>query len=68
MTNGVEEIPSGIANKEHIIFGNIQEIYDFHNKWVYLINLLAFQCTASSTHTFKRDQNHAYSEWFKNSM
>lgn len=32
MTNGVEEIPPGIANKEHIIFGNMQEIYDFHNK------------------------------------
>uniref|UniRef100_G3U7R3 Kalirin RhoGEF kinase n=1 Tax=Loxodonta africana TaxID=9785 RepID=G3U7R3_LOXAF len=31
MTSGVEEIPSGILNKEHIIFGNIQEIYDFHN-------------------------------------
>ena len=34
MTNGVEEIPPGIANKEHIIFGNMQDIYDFHNKWV----------------------------------
>lgn len=33
MTNGVEEIPAGIANKEHIIFGNMQDIYDFHNKW-----------------------------------
>lgn len=32
MTNGVEEIPPGIANKEHIIFGNMQDIYDFHNK------------------------------------
>lgn len=32
MTNGVEEIPAGIANKEHIIFGNMQDIYDFHNK------------------------------------
>lgn len=32
MTSGVEEIPAGILNKEHIIFGNIQEIYDFHNK------------------------------------
>lgn len=32
MTSGVEEIPPGILNKEHIIFGNIQEIYDFHNK------------------------------------
>lgn len=34
MTNGGDEIPPGIANKEHIIFGNIQEIYDFHNKYV----------------------------------
>lgn len=33
MTSGVEEIPPGIANKEHIIFGNMQDIYDFHNKW-----------------------------------
>lgn len=32
MTSGVEEIPPGIANKEHIIFGNMQDIYDFHNK------------------------------------
>lgn len=32
MTSGVEEIPAGIANKEHIIFGNMQDIYDFHNK------------------------------------
>lgn len=31
MTSGVEEIPAGILNKEHVIFGNIQEIYDFHN-------------------------------------
>ncbi|XP_053326998.1 kalirin isoform X2 [Spea bombifrons] len=31
MTSGVEEIPHGILNKEHIVFGNIQEIYDFHN-------------------------------------
>ena len=34
MTSGVEEIPPGILSKEHIIFGNIQEIYDFHNKYV----------------------------------
>ncbi|KYO42826.1 hypothetical protein Y1Q_0016202 [Alligator mississippiensis] len=31
MTSGVEEIPPGILNKEHIIFGNMQEIYEFHN-------------------------------------
>lgn len=33
MTSGVEEIPPGIVNKELIIFGNMQEIYEFHNKW-----------------------------------
>ncbi|XP_064409238.1 triple functional domain protein isoform X3 [Latimeria chalumnae] len=31
MTSGVEEIPSGIVNKELIIFGNMQEIFEFHN-------------------------------------
>ncbi|KAI7806101.1 putative triple functional domain protein-like, partial [Triplophysa rosa] len=30
MTSGVEEIPSGIVNKEHIIFGNMQDLYEFH--------------------------------------
>jgi len=32
MTNGVEDIPSGISNKELIIFGNMQDIWDFHSK------------------------------------
>uniref|UniRef100_A0A5F9DRB4 non-specific serine/threonine protein kinase n=1 Tax=Oryctolagus cuniculus TaxID=9986 RepID=A0A5F9DRB4_RABIT len=31
MTSGVEEIPPGIVNKELIIFGNMQEIYEFHH-------------------------------------
>ncbi|XP_047667452.1 triple functional domain protein-like isoform X2 [Tachysurus fulvidraco] len=31
MTSGVEEIPPGIINKEHIIFGNMQDIYEFHH-------------------------------------
>ncbi|XP_043921535.1 triple functional domain protein [Protopterus annectens] len=31
MTSGVEEIPAGILNREQIIFGNMQEIYEFHN-------------------------------------
>nr|XP_033785737.1 triple functional domain protein isoform X2 [Geotrypetes seraphini] len=31
MTSGVEEIPPGIVNKEHIIFGNMQDLYEFHN-------------------------------------
>ncbi|KAF7707997.1 triple functional domain protein-like isoform X2 [Silurus meridionalis] len=31
MTSGVEEIPAGIINKEHIIFGNMQDLYEFHH-------------------------------------
>ena len=32
MTSGAEEeIPAGILNKEHIIFGNLQELYEFHS-------------------------------------
>ncbi|XP_041737463.2 triple functional domain protein-like isoform X2 [Coregonus clupeaformis] len=31
MTSGVEEIPPGIVNKEHIIFGNILDLYEFHH-------------------------------------
>lgn len=36
MTSGVEEIPPGIVNKEHIIFGNMQDLYEFHHKWVFI--------------------------------
>lgn len=32
MTSGVEEIPPGIINKEHIIFGNMQDLFDFHHR------------------------------------
>ncbi|XP_073781896.1 triple functional domain protein isoform X2 [Danio rerio] len=31
MSSGVEEIPPGIVNKEHIIFGNMQDLYEFHH-------------------------------------
>lgn len=34
MTSGVEEIPPGIVNKEHIIFGNMQDLFEFHHKSV----------------------------------
>lgn len=34
MSSGVEEIPPGIVNKEHIIFGNMQDLYEFHHKSV----------------------------------
>lgn len=35
MTSGSEEIPTRIANKDDIVFGNIQDIYEFHNRCVY---------------------------------
>ncbi|KAM4602116.1 kalirin-like [Polymixia lowei] len=31
MTSGSEEVPVGLSNKDDIVFGNIQDIYDFHN-------------------------------------
>ncbi|XP_047432143.1 kalirin-like isoform X2 [Mugil cephalus] len=31
MTSGSEDVPSGLANKDDIVFGNIQDIYEFHN-------------------------------------
>ena len=32
-----KELPAGISGKHDIIFGNIQDIYNFHNKWVLYI-------------------------------
>ncbi|XP_058642357.1 kalirin isoform X2 [Onychostoma macrolepis] len=55
MTNGVEEIPSGIANKEHIIFGNIQEIYDFHNN-IFLKELINYE-------QLPEDVGHCFVTW-----
>ncbi|XP_055358120.1 kalirin-like isoform X2 [Betta splendens] len=31
MTSGSEDVPTGLANKDDIVFGNIQDIYEFHN-------------------------------------
>uniref|UniRef100_A0A3Q2PBP2 Kalirin RhoGEF kinase b n=1 Tax=Fundulus heteroclitus TaxID=8078 RepID=A0A3Q2PBP2_FUNHE len=31
MTSGSEDIPPGLTNKEDVVFGNIQDIYEFHN-------------------------------------
>ncbi|KAK2857154.1 hypothetical protein Q5P01_005889 [Channa striata] len=31
MTSGSEDVPAGLANKDDIVFGNIQDIYEFHN-------------------------------------
>ncbi|XP_062271265.1 kalirin-like, partial [Scomber scombrus] len=31
MTSGSEDVPAGLNNKDDIVFGNIQDIYEFHN-------------------------------------
>ncbi|XP_072305966.1 kalirin-like [Eucyclogobius newberryi] len=31
MTSGAEDVPSGLCNKDDVVFGNIQDIYEFHN-------------------------------------
>uniref|UniRef100_A0AAR2IMN4 non-specific serine/threonine protein kinase n=1 Tax=Pygocentrus nattereri TaxID=42514 RepID=A0AAR2IMN4_PYGNA len=55
MTSGVEEIPPGIANKEHVIFGNIQEIYDFHNN-IFLKELINYE-------QLPEDVGHCFVTW-----
>ncbi|KAM9835916.1 LOW QUALITY PROTEIN: kalirin-like [Aulostomus maculatus] len=31
MTSGAEDVPPGLTNKDDVVFGNIQDIYEFHN-------------------------------------
>ncbi|NP_001314918.1 kalirin RhoGEF kinase b isoform 1 [Danio rerio] len=67
MTSGVE-VPSGIANKEHVIFGNIQEIYDFHNN-IFLKELENYeQLPEDVGHCFVTwaDKFHMYVTYCKN--
>nr|XP_033469025.1 kalirin isoform X2 [Epinephelus lanceolatus] len=68
MTNGVEEIPPGIANKEHIIFGNMQDICDFHNN-IFLKELVNYeQLPEDVGHCFVTwaDKFHIYVDYCKN--
>ncbi|KAM3608101.1 uncharacterized protein V6R79_019102 [Siganus canaliculatus] len=68
MTSGVEEIPPGIANKEHIIFGNMQDIYDFHNN-IFLKELVNYeQLPEDVGHCFVTwaDKFHIYVDYCKN--
>ncbi|XP_062258384.1 kalirin isoform X2 [Platichthys flesus] len=68
MTSGTEEIPPGIANKEHIIFGNMQEIYDFHNN-IFLKELVNYeQLPEDVGHCFVTwaDKFHIYVDYCKN--
>ncbi|KAM9341804.1 kalirin [Pholidichthys leucotaenia] len=68
MTSGVEEVPAGIANKEHIIFGNMQEIYDFHSN-IFLKELVNYeQLPEDVGHCFVTwaDKFHIYVDYCKN--
>ncbi|XP_075683008.1 triple functional domain protein isoform X2 [Rhinoderma darwinii] len=55
ITSGVEEIPPGIVNKEHIIFGNMQDIYEFHNN-VFLKELEKYE-------QLPEDVGHCFVTW-----
>ncbi|XP_031414206.1 kalirin RhoGEF kinase b isoform X2 [Clupea harengus] len=68
MTSGMDEIPQGIANKEHVIFGNIQEIYEFHNN-IFLKELENYeQLPEDVGHCFVTwaDKFHIYVTYCKN--
>uniref|UniRef100_A0A8D3A9Y8 non-specific serine/threonine protein kinase n=1 Tax=Scophthalmus maximus TaxID=52904 RepID=A0A8D3A9Y8_SCOMX len=68
MTSGVEEIPPGIANKEHVVFGNMQEICDFHNN-IFLKELVNYeQLPEDVGHCFVTwaDKFHIYVDYCKN--
>ncbi|KAI7807748.1 kalirin RhoGEF kinase b isoform X1 [Triplophysa rosa] len=67
MTSGAD-IPPGIANKEHVIFGNIQEIYEFHNN-IFLKELENYeQLPEDVGHCFVTwaDKFHMYVTYCKN--
>ncbi|XP_058888327.1 kalirin isoform X3 [Acipenser ruthenus] len=68
MTSGVEEIPPGIMNKEHVVFGNIQEIYEFHNN-IFIKELEKYeQLPEDVGHCFVTwaDKFHVYVTYCKN--
>ncbi|KAA8593049.1 hypothetical protein FQN60_018504, partial [Etheostoma spectabile] len=68
MTSGVEEVPPGIANKEQIIFGNMQDIWDFHNN-IFLKELVNYeQLPEDVGHCFVTwaDKFHIYVDYCKN--
>ncbi|XP_024142533.1 kalirin isoform X2 [Oryzias melastigma] len=68
MTSGGEEIPPGIANKEQIVFGNMQKIFDFHNN-IFLKELVNYeQLPEDVGHCFVTwaDKFHIYVDYCKN--
>ena len=46
-----KDLPAGISGKHDIIFGNLKEIYNFHNKWVVSYSYLGQQTSLRVFHT-----------------
>ncbi|KAM9852577.1 LOW QUALITY PROTEIN: triple functional domain protein-like [Aulostomus maculatus] len=55
MTSGVEEFPPGIVNKEIIIFGNMQDLYEFHHN-IFLKELEKYEL-------LPEDVSHCFVTW-----
>ncbi|XP_078619950.1 kalirin-like isoform X2 [Branchiostoma floridae x Branchiostoma japonicum] len=55
MTASVQEVPVGLSGRESVIFGNIEEIYDFHNN-VFLRELEKYE-------QFPEDVGHCFVTW-----
>ena len=69
MASGLEEVPAGIRNKQHIIFGNIQEIYDFHSN-TFLSELTNCRVPEDVGRCFatRADRFHMYVNYCKNKV
>ena len=62
-----EEIPAGILNKEHTIFGNLQELYEFHSNH-FLNDLVNCALPEDVAHCFVTwaEKFHVYVNYCKN--
>lgn len=51
MTSGSEDVPPGLANKDDVVFGNIQDIYEFHNRYckTYCNNIYCYSTISKCT-------------------
>uniref|UniRef100_A0A3Q2EEN0 Kalirin RhoGEF kinase b n=1 Tax=Cyprinodon variegatus TaxID=28743 RepID=A0A3Q2EEN0_CYPVA len=58
MTSGSEDIPPGLANKDDTVFGNIQDIYEFHNS-IFLKELENYE-------QLPEDVGHCFVTWVNN--
>ncbi|CAB1443194.1 unnamed protein product, partial [Pleuronectes platessa] len=47
MTSGSEDVPPGLTNRDDTVFGSIQDIYEFHNRYAQLYCRL--YCNTSTT-------------------